>query len=241
MKRYCIYLLIICGLISCAQPVDPAPTPTPPTPPTPTVNNPGVSALSSPAKNKTCEDGVSLTASTAEVTFTWAASTNTESYDLVITDLNTNVATTLTGITATTRKVTLTKAVPYSWRVISKSTKTTNTSTSETWNFYLAGEGISNFAPFPATILSPKTAVVSPTNGKVTLSWNGVDPENDALVYTVFIDKVDGKQEPPAAQKNITAKTIDVSVEVGQVYYWRIKTSDAQNSSYTIVYQFKVQ
>jgi len=34
---------------------------------------------------------------------------------------------------------------------------------------------------------------------------------------------MDGKQDPPAAQKNITAKTIDVSVEVGQVYYWRIK------------------
>jgi hypothetical protein len=151
------------------------------------------------------------------------------------------VVTTQPGLTATTRKVTLTKAVPYSWRVISKSTKTANTSTSETWNFYLAGAGISNFAPFPATIVAPKTAVVSPTNGKVTLSWTGADPENDALVYTVFIDKVDGKQDPPAVQKNITAKTIDVSVEVGQVYYWRIKTSDAQNSSYTIVYQFKVQ
>jgi hypothetical protein len=238
MKRYCIYLLIICGLISCAQPVDPAPTPTPP--PTPTVNNPGVSALSSPAKNKTCEDGVSLTANTAEVTFTWVASTNTESYDLVITDLNTNVATTQAGLTATTRKVTLTKAVPYSWRVISKSTKTTNTSTSETWNFYLAG-GISNFAPFPAVILTPKTGIVAATNGKVKLVWEGIDPENDALVYTVFIDKVDGKQDPPAAQKNITAKSIDVSVEVGQVYYWRIKTSDAQNSSYTTVFQFKVQ
>lgn len=238
MKRIFLYLFVIGGMISCAPPADPAPTPTPPTP---TVNNPGVAALSSPAKNKTCEDGVSISANTSEVTFTWAASTDTESYDLIITDLNTNVATTLTGITTTSRKVTLNKAVPYSWRVISKSTKTTNTSTSETWNFYLAGAGISNFAPFPATILSPKTALVSPTNGKVTLSWNGVDPENDALVYTVFIDKVDGKQEPPAAQKNITAKTIDVSVEVGQVYYWRIKTSDAQNSSYTIVYQFKVQ
>lgn len=241
MKRYCIYLLIISGLISCAQPVDPTPTPTPPTPPTPTVNNPGVAALSSPAKNKTCEDGVSLTASTAEVTFTWAASTDTESYDLVITDLNSNVSTTQSGITAVSKKVTLTKAVPYSWRVISKSTKTTNTSTSETWNFYLAGAGISNFAPFPATIIAPKTAIISPVNGKVTLSWAGSDPENDALTYTVYFDKVDGKQDPPAAQKNITAKTIDIAVEVGQVYYWRIKTSDSQNSSYTIVYQFKVQ
>lgn len=241
MKRIFLYLFVIGGMISCAPPADPAPAPTPNPPPTPTVNNPGVVTLSSPAKNKTCEDGVSVTAATSEVTFTWGASTDTESYDLVITDLNTNVVTTQPGLTATTRKVTLTKAVPYSWRIISKSTKTTNTSTSETWNFYLAGAGISNFAPFPATIVSPKTAVVSPTNGKVTLSWNGVDPENDALVYTVFIDKVDGKQEPPAALKNITAKTIDVSVEVGQVYYWRIKTSDALNSSYTIVYQFKVQ
>jgi hypothetical protein len=237
MKRYFIYLLIISGLVSCAQPVEPTPTPTPPTP---TVNNPGVAALSSPAKNKTCEEGTNVTTNSAEVTFTWAASTDTESYDLVITDLNTNVVTTQSGLTVTTKKVSLNKAVPYSWKVISKSTKTTNTSTSETWHFYLAG-GISNFAPFPAIVLSPKTGIVTPTNGKVKLSWDGIDPENDALVYTVYIDKVDGKQDPPAALKNITAKTIDVSVEVGQVYYWRIKTSDAQNSSYTIVYQFKVQ
>jgi hypothetical protein len=159
----------------------------------------------------------------------------------VITDLNTNVATTQSGLTVTTKKVTLTKAVPYSWKIVSKSTKTTTTTSSDTWNFYLAGAGVSNYAPFPATIVAPKSVIVSPTNGKVTLSWTGADPENDALTYTVYIDKVDGKQDPPAAQKNITAKTIDVSVEVGQVYYWRIKTSDAQNSSYTVVYQFKVQ
>jgi hypothetical protein len=240
MKKYFIYLTLISGLIACSKVADPTPTPTP-TPPAPTVNNPGIAALSSPAKNKTCEEGVSLTANTAEVTFSWAASTDTESYDLVITDLNSNVATTQSGLTATSKKVTLTKAVPYSWKVVSKSTKTTTTTSSESWNFYLAGAGVSNYAPFPATIVAPKTVLVTPTNGKVNLSWTGSDPENDALTYTVYIDKVDGKQDPPATQKNITAKTIDVSVEVGQVYYWRIKTSDAQNSSYTVVYQFKVQ
>ena len=112
---------------------------------------------------------------------------------------------------------------------------------SEVWIFYLAGSGISKYAPFPATIVAPKTVLVTPKNGKVTLSWTGSDPENDALTYTIYVDKVDGKQDPPAAQKNITGNTLDVSVETGQVYYWRIKTSDALNSSYTVVYQFKVQ
>lgn len=235
MKSNLIYLLILFTLFGCAQPGEV--TPTVP------VNNPEVAVLSTPAKNKTCEEGTgtSLTANTSDVTFTWAASKNAEIYDLFITDLNSNITSTFAGNTTTTKKVTLKRGVPYSWKVESKSSKTIVTAMSEVWNFYLAGSGISNYAPFPATIVAPKTVLVPQKNGKVTLSWTGSDPENDALTYTVYFDKVDGKQDPPAALKNITGNTIDVAVEVGQVYYWRIKSADLLNSSYTVVYQFKVQ
>lgn len=219
---------------------DPAPTPTPPTPPIPTVNAPGAVTLSAPEKNKTCEPGAVISDTQREVSFSWTASANTDSYDMAITDLNTNAVTTVAGITGTSTKVNLTKGTPYSWKLTSKSTKSTQTGTSETWNFYLAGTGVSNFAPFPATIVSPTPgSTVTPKAGKVTLSWTGSDPENDKLTYTVYLDAVDGKQTPTPALTNITSTSVDVTIEAGKIYYWRIKTSDGSNTSTTIVYQFK--
>jgi len=243
MKKQ-IGLLAVIGLmilVGCSKGGDPAPTPTP-TPPTPTVNPPGAVTLSAPEKNKTCEPGAVISDTQREVSFSWTASANTDSYDMAITDLNTNAVTTVAGITGTSTKVNLTKGTPYSWKLTSKSTKTTQTGTSDTWNFYLAGTGISNYAPFPATIVTPLPgATVTPKSGKVTLTWTGSDPENDKLTYTVYIDAVDGKQTPAAALTNITAATADVAVDAGKLYYWRIKTSDGSNTSTTIVYQFKAQ
>jgi hypothetical protein len=243
MKKQ-IGLLAVIGLMilgGCSKGGDPTPTPTP-TPPTPTVNPPGAVTLSAPEKNKTCEPGAVISDTQREVSFSWTASANTDSYDMAITDLNTNAVTTVAGITGTSTKVNLTKGTPYSWKLTSKSTKTTQTGTSDSWNFYLAGAGIGNFAPFPASIVSPLPgATVTPKAGKVTLAWTGSDPENDKLTYTVSIDAVDGKQTPAVALTNITASTADVAVESGKLYFWRIKTSDGSNTSTTIVYQFKAQ
>lgn len=238
MKKQ-IGLLAVIGLMllgGCSG-GDPAPTPVPPTP---TVNPPGAVTLTSPEKNKTCESGTVISDTQREVVFTWAAAANAESYDMTLTDLNKNTTTTISAITGTTTKVNLIKGTPYSWKLTSKSSKTTLTGTSETWNFYLAGTGVSNFAPFPATIVSPLPgATVTPKAGKVTLAWTGSDPENDKITYTVSVDAVDGKQTPAAALTDITASTVDVSVEAGKVYYWRIRSSDGSNASTTVVYQFK--
>jgi hypothetical protein len=238
MKKQ-IGLLAVIGLMllgGCSG-GDPAPTPVPPTP---TVNPPGAVTLTLPEKNKTCESGTVISDTQREVVFTWAAAANAESYDMTLTDLNKNTTTTVSAITGTTTKVNLIKGTPYSWKLTSKSSKTTLTGTSETWNFYLAGTGVSNFAPFPATIVSPLPgATVTPKAGKVTLAWTGSDPENDKITYTVSVDAVDGKQTPVAALTDITASTVDVSVEAGKVYYWRIRSSDGSNASTTVVYQFK--
>jgi hypothetical protein len=238
MKKQ-IGLLAVIGLMllgGCSG-GDPAPTPVPPTP---TVNPPGAVTLTLPEKNKTCESGTVISDTHREVVFTWAAAANAESYDMTLTDLNKNTTTTISAITGTTTKVNLIKGTPYSWKLTSKSSKTTLTGTSETWNFYLAGTGVSNFAPFPATIVSPLPgATVTPKAGKVTLAWTGSDPENDKITYTVSVDAVDGKQTPVAALTDITASTVDVSVEAGKVYYWRIRSSDGSNASTTVVYQFK--
>jgi hypothetical protein len=237
-NRY-IALILVWGLAACAGGgEDPAPAPTPP--PTPTVNPPTAASLSLPEKNKICESGISISTNQAEITFTWAAGTNTESYDLLVTDLNTNVVQTISNISAASQKVALNKATPYSWKVVSKSSKTTVTATSDSWNFYLAGASIVNYAPYPAEITAPTVSIYPTiTNGKVTISWKGSDPESDPLTYTLFVDLVDGKQTPSAQFTNITASSVDVPVMTGKIYYFRVKSSDGKNSSYSVIYQFR--
>ena len=146
------------------------------------------------------------------------------------------------GITATSKAVTLATDVSYSWKVVSKANDTSDTTSSDTWQFYLAGDGQENYAPFTATILSPTSgAAVDASNGLVTLSWEGNDPdEGDSLTYTIYFDEVDGLQDPQTANTDITETSLEVEVEDGTTYYWRVKTSDGTSSSFTLVYSFIV-
>jgi hypothetical protein len=208
------------------------------------INPPGKSTLTAPANNKTCETGTSVSDTKSEVTFTWGASADTNTYDLKITDLNSSTITNKTGLSTTTTKVTLDKGVPYSWNITSKSTASTTTTASDTWKFYLAGTGVVNYAPFPADLKTPASGstVTRDGDGKVAFTWDGSDPDTgDTLKYTLYVDTTDGKQTPPAAQTDLTAKTASVALDAATTYYWRVKTSDGINSSYSIVYSFKTQ
>lgn len=233
MKKQIEIIVFVClGVLGgCTSGSDPAPTPVVP---------PSIATLLSPEKNKACESGTSISDSQVEVLFSWSPALNAEYYDILITDLNSNSLTKVEKIIGSSTKVILTKGKPYSWNLISKSSKTDKTGTSETWNFYLAGTGVTNYAPFPATIVSPLPgAKVSPTGNKVTLKWKGSDPEDDKLTYTVYFDAIDGKQTTLPALTNLSASSVDVTVEAGKIYYWRVKSSDGSNSSTTVVYQFR--
>ena len=209
----------------------------------PVVNPPGKSTLTAPANSETCETGTSVSATQSEVTFTWTASSDTNTYDLKITNLNTSVVINRTALTSTSTKVTLDKGVPYSWNITSKSTASTTTTASDTWKFYLLGPGIVNYAPFPADLKTPASGstVTRDGDGKVTFTWDGSDPDGDSLNYTLYVDTTDGKQTPPTAQTDLTVKTLDVALDAATTYYWRVKTSDGTNSSYSIVYSFKTE
>jgi hypothetical protein len=208
-----------------------------------TVNPPAKSTLSAPANNKTCETGTSVSSTQSDVDFTWGVSADTDSYDLKITDLNSSVATNKTGLTTTSTKVTLDKGVPYSWIVTSKSTKSSVTTPSDTWKFYLAGTGVANYAPFPADLKAPTSgSTVKRTDGKVTFTWEGSDPDSgDTLTYTLYVDTTDGKQTPASAQTDLSVLTLDVALDAATTYYWRVKSSDGTNSSYSTVYTFKTE
>ena len=208
-----------------------------------TVNPPAKSTLSAPANNKTCETGTSVSSTQSDVDFTWGVSADTDSYDLKITDLNSSVATNKTGLTTTSTKVTLDKGVPYSWTVTSKSTKSSVTTPSDTWKFYLAGTGVANYAPFPADLKAPSSgSTVKRTDGKATFTWEGSDPDSgDTLAYTLYVDTTDGKQTPASAQTDLSVLTLDVALDAATTYYWRVKSSDGTNSSYSTVYSFKTE
>ena len=240
MKKF-KYLLVVVIMFSCGGSEegggDGGVDPPPPQPP-------GSVSLTAPASGKVCETGSSTSDTKSNVDFSWQASSNTNSYDLQVTNLNTSTTINKTGLTTTNATVELDKGQPYSWKVISKNTSTTQTGISSSWKFYLAGQGIKNYAPFPADLKAPNSgSTISRTSdGKVTFTWEGSDPDQgDELKYTLYVDKTDGKQSPSSDLTNISAKTVDVALDAATLYYWRVKTSDGTNSSFSTVYSFKTE
>ena len=82
-----------------------------------------------------------------------------------------------------------------------KESQLTTTTPSDLWKFYLAGDGVVNYAPFPADLKAPASgSTVTLSEGKATFTWDGSDPDSgDTLSYTVYVDTVDGKQTPTSA------------------------------------------
>ena len=227
-----VTLLTACGSDSGGGDT-PTPTPTP-------IAAPGKASLTLPENNKPCETG-EVSGATASVIFTWSSGDDTESFDLAITNSDTNQVTNRTNLTATTTTVPLTRGHRYAWKVTSKN-KGTQTTASDTYKFYLAGDGEENAAPFSAEAITPQpgSTVTASENNTVTLEWEAADPDSDTLTYTLLIDTVDGRQEATEDNQNLTTNTKEVSVETGTIYYWSIITSDGSISVNSDVFSFRV-
>lgn len=203
---------------------------------------PTAAALTLPANNTVCYEGKNTYFTTADVEFSWSTAKDTEIYDLVVTNLNTLTNTTKSVNSENKATVTLVRGTPYRWQVISKSNKSKETASSEVWKFYLAGDGASTFAPFPAVMIAPASgASVTANAGKVNLIWSGADPDSKVLSYEIYMDtdqaKVLNRQVAPSAT---SSSNLWVTVKSGTVYYWSVKSSDGVLSSYTIPYSFRV-
>ena len=211
----------------------------------PTPQPPGKASLTTPSNNKVCETGTSISDTQSNVDFSWSASANTSTYDLKVINLESNTVINKNGLTTTNTTVALNKGAPYSWQITSKNTQTTQTASSNTWKFYLAGEtGVTSYAPFPADLKSPSSGatVERDTDGKVKLTWEGSDPDTSSgLKYTIYLDKTDGKQDPSDDHKDLNASELSVAVDADSIYYWRVKTTDGTNVSYSIVYSFRTE
>ena len=228
MKRYQTTLIIlgVTLLTACSSDsVDGTPTP---------IAAPGKASLTLPQNNKPCETSPS-------VIFTWSQGSDTETFDLSITNSDTNQVTNRAGLTTTTATVPLTRGHRYAWKITSKN-KGTETSTSDTYKFYLAGDGEENAAPFSAEAVYPQlgSSVTPSENSTVTLEWEAADPDSDTLTYTLHIDTVDGRQEAAEENTGLTTNTKEVAVESDTIYYWSVTTSDGSISVTSDVFSFRV-
>ncbi len=198
---------------------------------------PEASSLVSPANNEECNQGNVVSATESNVRFEWSKAANANSYTVVLKNLDTNSTEEFNSTTNIT-SIKLLRGVPYSWQVVSKSNKTTTTASSETWRFYNAGEGVSNYAPFPANLVSP--AMGSTTTATVSLEWTGSDIDNDIEDYKVYLST----STPPT---DLQATTTDTSVSnitltADSVYYWRVVTTDSQgNNSQSPIFEFRTE
>jgi hypothetical protein len=143
--------------------------------------------------------------------------------------------------TQTQLEVNLSRNTPYSWYVISESSKTTATAQSAIWKFYNSGPGIVTYAPFPADITAPTfDENVSDATGTVNLAWQGSVIAPDAVAnYDVYFGTT---TSPTMTASAITSNFLDdVTVSSNTTYYWKVITRDVNgNTSDSGIYQFTV-
>jgi hypothetical protein len=199
-----------------------------PPPPAPA---PKAATLNAPANNSECLDG-------ENVEFKWAASENTDTYEIFIKNLLTQSEQSQTT-TSTSVTINLIKGQPYSWYIVSKSNTSTETAQSAKWKFYLKSEPVANYSPFPADLVSPKSeATVSA--GSIKFEWSGSDADSgDTLTFDIYVDS----SNPPTTRikANHSSSSINHPINDSGTYYWKIITKDNSGSnSDSGVSKFKV-
>ena len=203
--------------------------------------NPSAPTLISPANDETCLDGTSINDSQSNVDFRWSSAANALSYELVVTNLLTQSSQTYPA-TSNQTTVALNKAEPYNWSVKSIGEVGSVPSQSIQWKFYLAGDAVVNFAPFPSELISPQSgANVTPDiNNLIKLQWNASDVDDDLAQFEVYLDKNDATTIIKTIAYQTEEESIEIDVENGSTYYWKIIAIDTnQNQSSSGVYTFR--
>lgn len=223
-----IYFVVIAAFASCSSDEEQS---------SQVLTDPPTSAiLTFPANNTECNDGIVVSETETDVLFKWEEASNTSSYLLTITNLNTGTSREISTI-SNEFLIRILRGTPYSWVVKSKAITGNETADSETWKFYNAGLPEESHPPFPAESISPIIGS-SVAAGDITLQWEATDVDNDIASYTVLLDT---SNEPVTEVGNSTINSLNVNVSSGQIYYWKVITIDAKgNASDSQIFQFKV-
>ena len=203
--------------------------------------DPEVANLISPVDKETCLDGVSINDTQSNVNFVWGTATGALSYELEIANLLTQ-STQLYSSDTNELSIALSKAEPYSWSVKSIGETGTTPSVSDPWKFYLAGDAVVNYAPFPAELITPRSgANTTPDiNNLVILRWTADDVDDDLNHFEVYLDTIDGTTLNQEIAYQAQETQLEVEVENNTVYYWKIVAIDLNgNQSSSGVYTFR--
>jgi hypothetical protein len=231
MKINALLLLMAVVLYSCGNKGNDA---------TPEDQVPQKPVLLFPAQNSACVPAVVLSSTQSTVLLTWDTVKYADSYDVTVKNLISGQLSTENTVTPQLLK-TLERSMPYLWFVVAKSTKTTEVTISDTWKFYNPGPGAVYYAPFPADAIAPAIgATVTTADGKINLSWQGSDPDNDISAYDIYLGA--SAATMVLAKANVTDKFLNGNaVTSGASYYWRVVTKDAKgNASNSDIFNFKV-
>lgn len=194
----------------------------------------GKAVLILPLNNTECNQGNVISEQESKVYFEWNTAENADSYNIKIKNLNDDTVKSLIS-SNTNIETALLRGVPYSWSVTAKSNGAADT-TSDTWKFYNAGDGVQNYAPFPADLVSPKMG--SSVDISTTLEWTGNDIDTDIEEYEVYLSTTN----PPTTLKGTTTTNTmnNLSLESAKVYYWSVVTKDSfGNQSTSPVFEFR--
>ncbi len=226
MKKYINVFISIILLISCSGSDDGGEEPSPKVEPSPSLT---AATLIFPDNNLECNEGINITETESTVEFKWEESSTVDTYEVVVTDLvNGTVINTSTSDTKI--NITLNRATPYSWFVISNSL--TDEAKSETWRFYNSGRGVTSYAPFPATIISPEIGakVIVNEASNITLTWDSADVDNDLTSYKLYVGISLDSISFVADIDNPENTSYNLDITKGNRYYWQIISIDEKGN-----------
>ncbi|MBL7471355.1 fibronectin type III domain-containing protein [Robertkochia sediminum] len=200
---------------------------------------PAAAQLLLPEDGAPCEPGAIIDNSFCEVDFEWKSAKNAETYTLYLTDELSRDAYSF-NTTDTRMTLTLKRGTPYRWYVETSNKEHLSTPKSAVWVFYTQGKQVSNYAPFPATLVFPEMGQVV-DGPSLTLQWEGRDVETPTadLNYEVFLG-LDASEQPRLIATKEQEAVVNNLVQ-DTVYYWKVRTQDANNQfSETVLHQFRV-
>ena len=191
-------------------------------PPEETEKELGAFNLVFPENNLICTEGEDNGTDGLSIEFQWSGSTNATSYELEITNQETNSTDTRT-VTTTSLAIGLPKGTQFSWAVTA--ILGAKTLASDSWNFYSEGTSTENFAPFPAEI-----SVSDNGDGTVNVYWVGEDLDDDLVNYDVHIG-TSGNLE--LILENTTNENTTYNFTAGEQYIVQIVSKDSNDNTST--------
>ncbi|MCH1454486.1 MAG: hypothetical protein L7U59_08745 [Flavobacteriaceae bacterium] len=202
---------------------------------------PGLFNLLYPENGSACLDGSIINDTQSKITFLWNASQNANEYEVEIINLNDNYSQKMLSKDRSL-EVVLKHGEPYAWTVTAFVDDASITS--KEWKFYLAGNGIVNYAPFPPELISPRPSarVNLNSNGQVMLNWTSSDVDGDLETYELYMDQNDGSTLIQTFTEVENTIEIGIDADPDITYLWKVLAIDRDgNSSSSGVYSFVTQ